>query len=76
MTNSILSEIITKYRQKCDELNTDIKRILQEEQQERELNKLEQRANRAEKLLMGEKGVDRSWFQTKKEREEEKGNNF
>lgn len=69
-----LLEIINKYRQKCEEIEEDIKRILQEEAEERELNRLEYRANQAEKELNGDKALKRSWFQTKKEREDEKGN--
>ncbi|KAE8750031.1 hypothetical protein FOCC_FOCC003155 [Frankliniella occidentalis] len=65
-------EIISKYREKCEVLKEDIKNIMEEEFQERQLNKLENQANRAEKMLKGEKSEKRDWFQSRKEREEEK----
>ncbi|KAK3923300.1 putative ATP-dependent RNA helicase [Frankliniella fusca] len=65
-------EIISKYREKCEVLKEDIKNILEEEFQERQLNKLENQANRAEKMLKGEQLEKRDWFQSRKEREEEK----
>lgn len=70
---SALSEIIAKYRQKCAELQHDIKDILEEERTERELRRIENQANRAENAVKGEKQPKRSWFQSLKEREEEKG---
>lgn len=69
----LFSEIIAKYRVKCDALKEDIKNILEEEYQERQLNKLENQTNRAEKILKGETSQKRDWFQTKQEREVEKG---
>lgn len=65
-------EIISKYRSKCEALDSEIQQILLDEKAERELLALEIKANKAEKELLGEKGVDRSWFQTKKQREDEK----
>lgn len=68
-------DIIEKYSKKLQSLESDVEKILQEEKNERELAKMENQANRAEKLL---KGVDdknrRSWFQNKVERKKEKGN--
>ncbi|XP_034250297.1 probable ATP-dependent RNA helicase DDX27 [Thrips palmi] len=65
-------EIIDKYRRKCQQVEGEIKRILQDEADEREINKLENKANKAEKLLFGEKSEKRDWFQNKQEREDEK----
>lgn len=65
-------DIIEKYRTKLANLEQQIQQILQEEYEERLLSKAENQANRVEKLLAGEKREKRSWFQTKKERKEEK----
>lgn len=68
----IPADIIEKYRQKLEKLEPQIAQILQEEYEERLLSKAENQANRAQKLLQGEQSEKRSWFQTKKERNEEK----
>ncbi|XP_003490948.1 probable ATP-dependent RNA helicase DDX27 [Bombus impatiens] len=70
----ILPDIIDKYSKKLQSLETDVNKILEEERNERELAKIENQANRAEKLLKNEsnKGTQRTWFQTQKERKEEK----
>lgn len=69
-------DIIEKYNKKLQSLEPDVEKVLQEEKHEKELAKIENQANRAEKLLKGgESDKDqRSWFQTKKERRTEKGN--
>lgn len=73
----IPSDIIEKYNRKLQSLEPDVEKILQEEKNERELAKIENQANRAEKLL---KGVDdknqRNWFQSKAERKKEEGNTY
>lgn len=66
-------DIIEKYQTKLSALEPDVDRILSEEKAEREIAKLENRANRAEKLLKDEQQDNRSWFQTMKERKMEKG---
>lgn len=65
-------DIIEKYRQKLEKLEPQITQILQEEYEERLLSKTENQANRAQKLLQGEQTEKRTWFQTKKQRKEEK----
>jgi len=71
----IASDIIEKYNKKLQSLEPDVEQILQEEKNEKELSKIENQANRVEKLLKDEDNKDgRTWFQTKKEREKEKGN--
>ncbi|OAD54146.1 putative ATP-dependent RNA helicase DDX27 [Eufriesea mexicana] len=67
-------DIIDKYYKKLQSLEPDVEKILEEERNERELAKIENQANRAEKLLKNEtnKGIQRTWFQTQKERKEEK----
>jgi len=58
-------------------LEPDIQKILQEEKSEKELAKVENEANRIEKLLKVEDSKEqRSWFQSKKERKKEKGNSL
>lgn len=70
----IPSDIIDKYYKKLQSLEPDVEKILEEERNERELAKIENQANRAEKLLKNEsnKNIQRTWFQTQKERKEEK----
>ncbi|XP_055855410.1 probable ATP-dependent RNA helicase DDX27 isoform X2 [Episyrphus balteatus] len=66
-------EIIEKYRKKLIALEPEIQNILDEEQAERQLAKAEQSLSKVERKLAGAAGAEnRSWFQTKKQREEEK----
>ena len=67
-------DIVGKYNKRLQSLEADVENILEEERQERELAKIENQANRVERLLKDEKntGEQRSWFQTQKERKEEK----
>ena len=53
-------------------LEEKVKDILQEEWEERALTKAENQANHAEKLLKGQVDMPRSWFQSNKERNQEK----
>ncbi|XP_037951200.1 probable ATP-dependent RNA helicase DDX27 [Teleopsis dalmanni] len=65
-------EIIEKYRRKLTELEPEIQNILDEEQAERQIAKMEQQLSKTERKLMGDKPEFRQWFQTRKQREEEK----
>lgn len=65
-------DILEKYKTKLEKLEPQIGQILQEEYEERILAKAENQANKAEKLLKGEKSEARPWFQTKKQRKDEK----
>ncbi|XP_015586769.1 probable ATP-dependent RNA helicase DDX27 [Cephus cinctus] len=66
-------DIIEKYNKKLRSLETDVERILQEESNEKELAKIENQANRVERLLKEDDTKnERSWFQSTKERKEEK----
>ncbi|XP_076293966.1 dead-box helicase Rs1 [Lasioglossum baleicum] len=67
-------DIIEKYNKRLQSLEPDVEKILEEERNERELAKMENQTNRVEKLLKNEnnKGEQRSWFQTQRERKEEK----
>ncbi|VEN57793.1 unnamed protein product [Callosobruchus maculatus] len=65
-------DVLEKYRNKLEKLEPEIAEILQEEYNERQLSKVENQVNRAEKLLKGEAEEKRPWFQTKKQRQEEK----
>ncbi|XP_067000755.2 probable ATP-dependent RNA helicase DDX27 [Anabrus simplex] len=65
-------DIVSKYRERVLALEDDVKQILQEEWEERTLQKAEKQANRAEKLLKGTQDAPRSWFQSDKERRLEK----
>jgi len=70
-------DIIEKYNKKLKSLESDVQKILQEEKSEKELAKVENEANRIEKILKVEDGKEqRSWFQSKKERKKEKGNSL
>uniref|UniRef100_A0A1A9X141 RNA helicase n=1 Tax=Glossina brevipalpis TaxID=37001 RepID=A0A1A9X141_9MUSC len=66
-------EIVEKYRKKLIALEPEIQNILDEEQYERQLAKTEQQLSKAERKLLNNQNNDkRQWFQTKKQREEEK----
>ncbi|XP_030388474.1 probable ATP-dependent RNA helicase DDX27 [Scaptodrosophila lebanonensis] len=65
-------EIIEKYRNKLTALEPEIQNILDEEQAERQLAKTEQQLSKTERKLLGQNNERRTWFQTKKQREEEK----
>lgn len=68
----IPSEIIEKYRKKLGALELEIKNILDEEFQERAFAKMEMEINRAENSLRGLTTQQREWFQTMKQRKQEK----
>lgn len=61
-----------KYRVRVSALEDKVKHILQEEWEERTLNRAENQANHAEKILKGETATPRSWFQSDKQRKLEK----
>jgi hypothetical protein len=63
---------VEKYRVRVSALEDKVKHILQEESEERALNRAENQANRAEKILRGQTEVPRSWFQSDKKRKLEK----
>lgn len=65
-------EILEKYKKKLEQLEPQINQLLHEEHEERLLSKAENQANRVEKILKGEQEEKRPWFQTKKQRKEEK----
>ncbi|XP_065367423.1 probable ATP-dependent RNA helicase DDX27 [Calliphora vicina] len=65
-------EIIEKYRKKLTALEPEIQNILDEEQAERQIAKMEQQLSKTERKLLGNKNEHRDWFQTKKQREDEK----
>jgi ATP-dependent RNA helicase DDX27 len=67
-------DIIDKYSKKLQSIESDVNRILEEERQEREIAKLENQANRAENILKDSDSKDqRTWFQSPKDRQREKG---
>lgn len=61
-----------KYRARVSALEDKVKHILQEEWEERTLNRAENQANRAEKILKGQAEMPRFWFQSDEERKLEK----
>lgn len=65
-------DIVDKYKRKLEILEPQIEEILKEEYEERLLSKAENQANRAENLLHGKAEEQRPWFQSKKERKDEK----
>uniref|UniRef100_W8BEW7 RNA helicase n=2 Tax=Ceratitis capitata TaxID=7213 RepID=W8BEW7_CERCA len=65
-------EIIEKYRKKLTALEPEIQQILDEEQAERQLAKMEQQLSKTERKLQGTQSEQRAWFQTRKQREDEK----
>ncbi|KAK0181624.1 hypothetical protein PV327_003894 [Microctonus hyperodae] len=61
-------DIVEKYNKKLASLEPDVERILEEEKSEKEIAKIENRANKMQKMLQDESKEERSWFQTNKER--------
>ncbi|GLH04796.1 Probable ATP-dependent RNA helicase Dbp45A [Gryllus bimaculatus] len=71
----IPQDIITKYREKVEALESDIEAILREEYEERMLLKMENQVKKAENIVKTDKKQPqqtREWFQSQKERQEEK----
>ncbi|XP_052718282.1 probable ATP-dependent RNA helicase DDX27 [Crassostrea angulata] len=75
-TRIVPQEVISKYRDKISKLEKDLEEIETQEKEESYLRATENQMNKAKKLLEREKnGMDdqkRSWFQTHKERMQEK----
>ncbi|KAL3286971.1 hypothetical protein HHI36_001457 [Cryptolaemus montrouzieri] len=65
-------DIIEKYRDKLENMESQVAKILKEEYEERLLSKAENQANRAENILKGQNDPKRPWFQNTKQRKEEK----
>ncbi|XP_037048402.1 probable ATP-dependent RNA helicase DDX27 [Bradysia coprophila] len=65
-------EIIDKYKKKLANLEPEIQKILDEEFAERQFAKLEMQINKTENSLKGLTQPQREWFQTMKQRKEEK----
>jgi len=74
----IPSEVITKFRDRISKLEPDIEEVTRLEREEKELRISEIQLNKAEKKVANGGAVsaetNRTWFQTKKEREQEKAN--
>ncbi|KAF5275214.1 hypothetical protein FQR65_LT04248 [Abscondita terminalis] len=69
----ISTNIIVKYKNKLGSLEPKIQDILKEEHQERLLSRTENKLNRAQKVLQGEQSEpQRPWFQSNKQRKDEK----
>ncbi|CAD6211727.1 GSCOCG00003801001-RA-CDS [Cotesia congregata] len=69
----IAPDIVEKYNKKLESLEPDVEKILEMQRTEKEIAKIENQANRVEKLLKEEDdGPKRNWFQTTKERKLEK----
>merc|ERR1712142_518144 len=71
-SRTVNNDIVEKYRSKLAKLEEDVKRVLDEEKAEKEIAKLENRAGKIQNMMDGKAEEDRRWFQTKKERQEEK----
>jgi len=71
----IPQDVLERYRTKIEAVQGDVNNILKEEEAERQLEKTEKQLNRAENLLQNSKYPERprEWFQTKKQRKDEKG---
>jgi len=64
-------DILEKYKVKLKKIADDVTKIEEEEKAEKEIAKLENRAGKLQNRLNGEED-DRTWFQTKQQRKEEK----
>ncbi|KAL8591704.1 hypothetical protein ACOMHN_061796 [Nucella lapillus] len=68
-------EVVTRFRERIEEMRDDIDDITREEQEDRKVRALENQANKAQRLL--ENGANgaapkRDWFQSHRQRMEEK----
>ena len=75
----VLLEVITKYRDKISSLEKDIKEKEHQEKEEREMRATENQMNKAKRILEesgGSEQAKRAWFQTHKERLQERGTAF
>jgi len=70
-SRTVNTDVLEKYKVKLNKMEADVTRVIEEEKAEREIAKLENRAGKMQNMLDG-KEDDRTWFQTKKQREEEK----
>lgn len=74
----IPNEIVEKYRKKVNALEAEIEKVLEDEEAEKMLRQAENQLNKTEKKLKaqlnhkGEAMTQRQWFQSRKERLEEK----
>ncbi|PVU91846.1 hypothetical protein BB559_003955 [Furculomyces boomerangus] len=70
------AELVTKYKNKLDELNVQVEEILKMEKQESSIDKIEMEVNKAENLIKFDKEIHsrprRTWFMTEKEKKESK----
>ncbi|KAL1115184.1 hypothetical protein AAG570_007215 [Ranatra chinensis] len=71
---NILAYVTEKYRKKVVSLEDGIKKILDEEWEEKALARAEAQTNKIDKMLKGEadEKENRGWFQDRKQRKEEK----
>ncbi|XP_075223174.1 dead-box helicase Rs1 [Lycorma delicatula] len=70
----IPTDILIKYRKKVEQLEEQIKSILQEEWEERALQRAENQMNKMKNIIESKGDVERprTWFQSQKERQAEK----
>ncbi|XP_033729241.1 probable ATP-dependent RNA helicase DDX27 [Pecten maximus] len=73
-TRIVPQEVITKYRDRIGRLEKEVAQIEVQEKEERELRATENHMNKAQNLLNaeGEAAPKRGWFQTHKDRMDEK----
>ncbi|OWF35195.1 ATP-dependent RNA helicase DDX27 [Mizuhopecten yessoensis] len=73
-TRIVPQEVITKYRDRIGRLEKEVAKIEEQEKEERELRATENHMNKAQNLINaeGEAAPKRGWFQTHKERKDEK----
>ena len=69
----IPTQIVEKYRKKLAAIEEDVNKVMEEETAEREIAKVENKANRLQNRINDkEEEPDRAWFQSKQERLDEK----
>lgn len=75
---AIPHDVVVKYKEKISAINSELQNILDEEREERMLNKAEKDIERGKRILSGNNEKDdkmkkgRSWFQTQRQRKLEK----
>ncbi|BFZ13504.1 hypothetical protein BsWGS_16543 [Bradybaena similaris] len=73
-TRIVPQDVVSKFKEKINEIEQDIKQIMIQEKEESHLRSAENKMNKAHNLLdkAEDEGKKRTWFQTSKERKAEK----
>lgn len=82
--NLYVKEILDKYKERVDSLRNEVKCIMHEEYEERQMSRTEEFVEKTEKMIKtdiktivkNKEEKKRDWFQTQQERQDSKSNNI